>query len=278
MKNLIKKIINDKKGIVLITLLLFSMMLLSLGLTMLYQSDSQFQLSVNVRNNTEVFMVAETAYDSAVARILYLMESQGYIGNFNSARPGNMTGWPNYLIRVYDDPTNPSYFRLVEQPEPVSSDEDFFSDDVLNRDLSAAYDVTDDSVNPANYLITRSDSISGSGFFKVDDKHFYRAWLESDRFNEKGGDEDHTAFLMVEAFRGDPNAPVDPNDSDFRPQWHVLMQYRIRLVVENSNWESEDVAQTGQDPRGSGSTQSTGSIDITSSGWASGARSLTETD
>jgi len=268
LKNIINKLItNNEQGVVLITLMLLSMMMLALGLTMLYQSETNFKLSALSRDQIEVFMAAETGYESCVNRMIYNMDTVGYEDSFRSAWPGDSDGWPNYLIRVYDNPSNPTHFRLVEQPSI-----DFWENDTLNRDLSSAVDVTNDNNNSSFFLITRSDSLGGGDVFKIDDTHFYRAWIEADRYQDNSPI-DRTAFLMVEAFRGKPNAPIDPSDPNFLPQSHVLMQYRIKLMKYTMVYESGDTSQYGEGAAGTGATWSSERVDITVS---DGTRKVTE--
>jgi hypothetical protein len=267
MINFLKKTLKNNKGMILLTLMLISMLLLSLGLGMLYQADSNLQLSSHERNKIETFMTAETAYESCVSRIIYCMDALGYEDNFATARPGNNSGWSNYLMRVYDDYSNPNKFRLVELPSI-----DFYEDADLNRDISAATEVTDDNNNADFYLITRDDSLSGGTVFKVDDTHYYRAWFEADRYQDDSPD-DHTALLMIEAFKGKPGTSINPNDPNFIPQEHTLMQYRIKLLKYTTTSETGDTSQYGEGAAGTGSTYSTGDVDISSE---EGSRSITE--
>jgi hypothetical protein len=160
-------------------------------------------------------------------------------------------------------------FRLVAQPAI-----DYWSNASTNRNLSAAMDVSDDAVTPAYFLVTRADSVGGGAIFKIDDIHFYRAWLEADRYQDNSPD-DHTAFLMIEAFRGKPNAPIDPSASGFLPQSHILMQYRIKLLKVSAVYEGGDVSQYGEGAGGTGATWSSGEVDIGGSSFSS--RTITET-
>lgn len=266
--NLIKKLLlKSEDGIILFSILLLSMVFLALGLTMLYQADTTFQMSAVTRDKIETFMTAETAYEAAASRMIYLMEVSNYTDTLQTAWPGDTTGWPNYLIRVYDNPNNPSAFRLVPMPST-----DYWSSETLNRDLSAQPDVSDDVSNPAYFLITRADSVSSTTVFQIEDAayagsasayHFYRAWLEPDRLLDESS-QDRTCYLMVEGFKGNPNTTIDSSDADYLPQTRVLMQYRIRLSRNVQGWENED--DSGSAAMGRGGTSSStsgGEIDIT---------------
>lgn len=270
MKIIKKLFLDNEDGMILFSILLLSMVFLALGLTMLYQADTTFQMSAVTRDKIEAFMTAETAYEAAASRMIYLMEVSAYSDTLQSAWPGDNTGWPNYLVRVYDDPNNPERFRLV--PLPTA---DYWSNETLNRDLSGQPDVTDDTTNPAYFLITRSDSVSSATVFQMDDVayagsassyHFYRAWLEPDRLLDSSS-QDRTCFLMVEGFKGNPNTTIDPTSANYIPQTHVLMQYRIRLSRNVQGWENEDDSGSASMGRGgTSSSTSGGEIDITTGG------------
>lgn len=269
--NILKKLLFDNEdGIILFSVLMLSMVFLALGLTMLYQADTNFQMSAVTRDKVETFMTAETAYESAVSRMIFMMDTGIVNDSLQTAFPGDASGWPNYLIRVYDDPTNPQSFRLVPMPSA-----NFWSDEGLNRDLSGQPDVSDDSSNPQYFLITRSDSVSSATVFQMEDSaysgsasayHFYRAWLEPDRLLDESTS-DRTCFLMVEGFKGNPNSPIDPNDPSYIPQTRVLMQYRIRLSKSTMGWENEDDSGSAAMGRGGTSASTSGGeVDITSGG------------
>ena len=269
--NLIKKLLlKNEDGIILFSILLLSMVFLALGLTMLYQADTTFQMSAVTRDKIEAFMTAETAYEASASRMIYLMEVSNYTDTLQTAWPGDSTGWPNYLVRVYDDPNNPSLFRLVPMPST-----DYWSNDTLNRDLSSQPDVSDDISNPAYFLITRSDSVSSATVFQIEDAayastassyHFYRAWLEPDRLLDSSS-QDRTCNLMVEGFKGNPNSTIDPNNANYIPQTRVLMQYRIRLSRSVQGWENEDDSGSAAMGRGGTSASTSGGeIDITAGG------------
>ncbi len=262
MINRIKTLFLDNdRGMILLTLMLFSMMLLGLSLTMLYQAESNYQLSTQTRDNIEAFMAAETGYEACVSRIIYRLNDLGYQDNFFSARPGQTLGWPDYVIRLYDNDNNPTKFRLVAQPT-----HDFWDGDAsgLNRDLSSAVDVSDDYTNPNYFLVTRQEALSAGDTFKIDDIHYYRAWLEADRNNETSAN-DQTAYLMVQGFRGKPDSALDPSDPNYIPQSSVLMQYRIRLSKDTLGWESGNVSQYGASEQGTGASYSGGEIDMSGS-------------
>jgi|GEM_PF-3177399 len=269
-------IIDNEDGIILFSVLMLSIVFLSLGLAMLYQSDTNFKMSALTRDRVEVFMTTETAYEAAVSRMIFLMENSGYADTLRTAWPGDATGWPNYLVRVYDNPNNPTKFRLVTQPST-----DFWINDSLNRDLTGQQDVTDDSTNTDYFLITRQDSVSAANVFQIEDAayagsasayHFYRAWFEADRHLDTSP-EDRTVFLMVEGFRGNPNTPIDPHNPSYIPLTRVLMQYRVRMSKSTMGWESEDDSGSFASGRaGTGSSVSGGVIDITSGG--SGSREI----
>jgi len=265
--NILKKLLfKNEDGIILFSIMMLSMVFLALGLTMLYQADTTFQMSAVTRDKIETFMTAETAYEASVSRMIFMMDTSVVNDTLQTAMPGDASGWSNYLVRVYDDPANPQHFRLVPLPSA-----NYWSDDVLNRDLSGQPDVSDDAANPSFFLITRADSVSSATVFQMEDAsyagsasayHFYRAWLEPDRLLDEST-ADRTCFLMVEGFKGNPNTTIDSNSPNYIPQTRVLMQYRIRLSRSTVGWENED--DSGSAAMGRGGTSSStsgGEIDI----------------
>jgi hypothetical protein len=269
--NIIKKLLfKNEDGIILFSIMLLSMVFLALGLTMLYQANTTFQMSAVTRDKIETFMTAETGYEASASRMIFLMETAICRDSLQTAWPGDASGWPNYLVRVYDDPTNPQNFRLVPLPST-----NYWDDDVLNRDLSGQPDVSDDAANPAYFLITRADSVTSATVFQMEDAsyagsasayHFYRAWLEPDRLLDSSA-ADRTCFLMVEGFKGNPNSTIDASSPNYIPQTRVLMQYRIRLSRNVQGWENEDDSGSAAMGRGGTSASTSGGeIDITAGG------------